>query len=57
MRTNCRKKRLTFGAFIMGVYDTFGRQKAKGIVRLAVKAHLVEFQEPQHFVFSKRSLN
>lgn len=41
MKTNCRKRRLTFGEFIMAVYDTHGRQKAEGIVRLAVNARPV----------------
>jgi CheY-like chemotaxis protein len=44
MKTNCRKGHLTFGEFIMAVYDACGRQKAEGIVRLAVKARLVEFR-------------
>jgi hypothetical protein len=57
MRTNHKKKALTFGEFIAGVYDACGRQKAKGIVRLAVNARLVNFQGSQRFVFSTRSLN
>jgi hypothetical protein len=44
MKTNCRKGHLTFGEFIMAVYDACGRQKAGGIVRLAVQARLVEFR-------------
>ena len=44
MKTDCRKRPLTFGEFIMAVYDAHGRQKAEGIVRFAVKAHLVEFR-------------
>ena len=44
MKTNCRKQHLMFGEFIMAVYDAYGRQKAEGIVRLAVKAHLIEFR-------------
>jgi hypothetical protein len=35
MKTNCRKKPLTFGEFIERVYDACGKHKAKGIVRLA----------------------
>ena len=41
MKTNCRKRHLAFGEFIMAVYDARGRQKAEGIVRLAVNARLV----------------
>ena len=50
MKTDCRKRRLTFGEFIMAVYDACGRQKAEGIVRLAVNAHLVEFRGRNRFV-------
>jgi hypothetical protein len=52
MRTNCRKKALTFGEFVARVYDVCGTRKAKGIVRLAVKAHLVEFRGQQRFAIS-----
>jgi hypothetical protein len=50
MKTNCRKKHLTFGEFIMAVYDACGRQKAEGIVRLAVNARLLEFRGRDRFV-------
>ena len=50
MKTNCRKKHLTFGEFILAAYAACGRQKAKGIVRLAVNARLVEFQGRERFV-------
>ena len=50
MKANQEKKALTFGEFIVGVYDACGRQKAEGIVRLAVNARLVEFQGHDHFV-------
>jgi hypothetical protein len=50
MKTNCRKKPLTFGEFIASVYDACGRQKAEGIVRLAVNTHLVEFRGHDRFV-------
>jgi hypothetical protein len=41
MKTKCRKRCLTFGELILAVYDACGRQKAEGIVRLAVNARLV----------------
>jgi hypothetical protein len=44
MKSDCRKKILTFGEFIACVYDGCGRRKAKGLVRLAIKAHLIEFR-------------
>jgi hypothetical protein len=52
MKTNLKKKVLTFGEFIAGVYDACGRQKAEGIVRLAVEAHWVEFRGPDLFMIS-----
>jgi hypothetical protein len=50
MKTNCRKKPLTFGEFIASIYDACGREKAKGIVRLAVKARLIEFRVQQRLM-------
>lgn len=52
MKTNKNKKAMTFGEFIEGIYDTCGRQSANGIVRLAVKSHLVEFRK--HYRFKLR---
>jgi hypothetical protein len=34
----------------MAVYDACGRQKAEGIVRLAINARLVEFRGQRRFV-------
>jgi hypothetical protein len=50
MNANQEKKALTFGEFIMAVYEVCGRQKAEGIVRLAVNVHLVEFRGHDCFV-------
>jgi hypothetical protein len=55
MKTNCRKRHLTFGEFIMAAYDACGRQKAEGIVRLAVNARLVEFRGHDRFAISERN--
>lgn len=44
MKTHSMKKNLTFGEFIERVYDVCGKRKARGIVRLAIKAHLIEFR-------------
>jgi hypothetical protein len=52
MKTNCRKKGLTFGEFIASIYDAYGKSKAIGIVRLTVKAHWVEFRGQQRIVIS-----
>jgi len=51
METKQRKKTLRFGDFIMATYDAFGKRRAKGIIRLALKAHLIEFQGSQRFEF------
>jgi len=50
MKTERRKKPLTFGEFITWAYDAWGKRKARGIVRLAVNAHLVEFRGQLRFV-------
>jgi len=52
MKINHKQKVLTLGEFIASVYDAHGKYKARGIVRLALKAHLVEFCGPQPFVIS-----
>jgi len=43
VKTNCRKKALTFGEFITAAYDACGKRRANAIVRLALKARWVEF--------------
>ena len=43
---------LTFGDFVAGVYHTWGKRKAKGIVRLAVEVQLIKFRGAQRFVIS-----
>jgi hypothetical protein len=50
MESNCREKSLTFGEFITRVYDVWDPHKARGIVRLAVNARLLEFQGHDRFV-------
>jgi hypothetical protein len=54
MKTNAKNKVLTFGDFIAGAYRTWGARRAKGLVRLAVDARLVEFQGPQRLVISEK---
>jgi len=44
MKTHNIRKHLTFGEFVERVYDACGKRKAGGIVRLALKAHLIEFR-------------
>jgi hypothetical protein len=47
-----RKKPLTFGDFVAGVYQTWGKRRARGIVRLAVEVHLIEFRGTERIVIS-----
>ena len=50
MKSNPKtKKALTFGGLIAAAYRASGK-RAKGIVRLAINARLVEFRGPQRFV-------
>jgi hypothetical protein len=50
MKTNDKKRPLTFGDFIAAVYRALGTRRAKGLVRLAVNEHLVVFRGPHRFV-------
>ena len=50
MRTIANKKLFTFGDLVAAAYHARGARRAKGLVRLAVNAHLVVFQGQQRFV-------
>ena len=52
MKTNGKKKALTFGEFIASVYDACGKRKARGIVRLAIETRWIEFRGRQRIVIS-----
>jgi hypothetical protein len=52
MKTTSKKKTLTFGDFIVGIYEVCGKRKARGMVQLAVNAHLLEFRGPRRFWIS-----
>ena len=52
MRFKQEKKKMVFGAFIAAVYDAWPKNVAKGFVRLAVNARLIEFQGQQRVVIS-----
>jgi hypothetical protein len=45
-------KPLTFGDFVAEVYDTWGKRRAKGIIHLAIKTHVIEFRGTDRFVIS-----
>jgi hypothetical protein len=51
--TSGKKKGLTFGDFIAAAYRAWGRRRAKGLVRLAVNAGLVEFRGKRRFLISE----
>ena len=50
MKPHPVKKPLTFGDFVAGSYRAWGKRRANGIIRLAFKAHWVEFCGPHRFV-------
>jgi hypothetical protein len=52
MKTNHKKKALTFGDFIANVYSACGKRRAGKIVQLAVNAHLVVFRGQRRFMIS-----
>jgi hypothetical protein len=52
MKAHVRKKPLTFGDFVAGGYHAWGKRKAEGMIRLAIKSHLIEFRGCQRFVIS-----
>ncbi len=52
MKTQPNEKKLTFGDFVAGVYAVWGCRKAKGIVRLAIKTHMIEFRGTDRFMVS-----
>ena len=54
VKTDSKKKVLTFGDFVAGAYRAWGHRRAKGLVWLAVNARLVEFRGPQRFEIAER---
>jgi hypothetical protein len=52
MKVPTGKRPLTFGDFIAGSYRAWGKGRAEGIIRLAVKAQLIEFRGQERFVIS-----
>jgi hypothetical protein len=47
-----KRKALTLGQFIVSVYDARGKQRAQGIIRLAVNGNLIAFLKRPHFIDS-----
>jgi len=54
MTAKSRQKPLTFGDFVAGSYHVWGKRRAMGIIRLALKSHLIEFRGQQRIVISWR---
>ena len=52
MKTDQKKKALTFGGFIADIYDTRGKRRAAKVVQFAVNEHFVVFPGRQRFVIS-----
>jgi hypothetical protein len=52
MNTSPSKKPLTFGDFVTGSYRAWGKRKANGIIRLAIKARWIEFRGSHRIVIS-----
>jgi hypothetical protein len=55
MKAHHKQKALTLGNLIETVYGVCGNRRARGIIRLAIDAHVVVFREQQRaFNFSGR---
>jgi hypothetical protein len=55
MKAHHKQKALTLGNLIETVYGICGNRRARGIIRLAIDAHVVVFREQQRaFNFSGR---
>jgi hypothetical protein len=52
MKAQPKRKPLTFGDFVAGVYHTWGKRRAKGVIQLAIKSHVIEFRGTERFVFT-----
>jgi hypothetical protein len=52
MKTHPKQRPLTFGDFVAGVYLAWGKRRAKGIVKLAVKTHIIVFRGTERFVIA-----
>ena len=52
MNSTRKKKALTFGGYIVAIYETCGSRRGKAIVQHAVNAHLLKFKSQQRFLIS-----
>jgi len=53
MKTNGKKRALAFGDLIAATYRAWGARRAKGLMRLAVNAHLLVFRGRQRLVIQE----
>ena len=53
MRPKHMGKALTFGCLVETVYQAFDKHQAQGILRLLLKARLVEFRDHNRYLLSK----
>jgi hypothetical protein len=52
MKAPLKKKPLTFGDFVAGSYRAWGKRRANGIIRLAIKTRWVELHGQERFLIS-----
>jgi hypothetical protein len=57
MTSRPTKAGLTFGSLVANLCDTYGERRAKGILRLAIKANFVVFQGLDRYVVSRATRN
>jgi hypothetical protein len=55
MKAYSNQKSLTFGDFVAGAYRAWGKREAAGIIRLAIKAHIIEFLGNERIVILSRA--
>jgi len=49
MRIQPKQKPLTFCEFVAGAYRAWGKHRANGIIRLALKAQMIQFLGQHRF--------
>jgi len=54
MKSSSQRNQTTLGEFIMAAYDTWGKRRGRGAVRLAIKTHLVEADQRHDDSFARR---
>jgi hypothetical protein len=52
MNPHSSKRPLTLGDFVAGGYRAWGKRRANGMIRLAIKLHIIEFRRQHRFVMS-----